>query len=499
MIRHAYIPLLCSATILSAADDTPKVKISPQSVECRFITTTPQGADEETPAEQPAASTETPAENAEASAETPAEQPAANTEAPAENAEAPAETPAEQPAASTEAPAENAEAPAETPAEQPAANTEAPAENAEAPAETPAEQPAANAESPSETPAAYVESPVETVEAPAENPEAPAETTEAPAANAESPAETPAAYVESPVETVEAPAENPEAPAETTEAPAETTEAPAETTEAPAETTEAPAETTEAPAETTAAPAETTAAPAETTEAPAETTVDNAEEPAANTEFSVETTTTVAPFTVRLHATPSKGALLWVHEDSTTTLPDITATDAEGNQMIGKFREWEECFDSKDDCHIMVYDFASLPAGGEVIFDTVLEIPVTPGIAKNEAPEFKTTEKSELSIAGITFTIEPQKRSDKTPEQLALLISYTHADRIAEIIICDDKGNHLKSKIVEGDFDPATDKTSALHVVSYKKDKAKLAVRTYKPVVKVKAPVKFKAGIGRRD
>ena len=213
----------------------------------------------------------------------------------------------------------------------------------------------------------------------------------------------------------------------------------------------------------------------------------------------MEAAPTVAPFTVRLHVTPSKGAQLWVHEDMTSTPPDITATDAEGNQLVGKFREWEECFDSKDDCHIMVYDFATLPAGGEVIFDTELEIPVTPGIEKNEAPEFKTTEKNELNIAGIAFTIEPLERSSKTPEQLPLLISYTNADRIAEIIVCDDKGNHLKSKIVEGDYDPATDKTSALHVVSYKKDKAKLAVRTYKPVIKVKSTVKFKASIGRRD
>lgn len=375
MIRHVYIPLLSCVAMVHAAADEPKVKISPQSVECQFTVITLQGAETETPAETPATNTETTAENADA---------------------------------------------------------------------------------PAESPVAHVESPVETVEAPAANPETPAENTEEPAANAESPTE------------------NTETPAENVETPAANTEAPATNAETQAENTEPHEENVEAPAE-------------------------NAERAAANTEFSVETTTTVAPFTVRLHATTSKGALLWVHEDTTTTLPDITATDAEGNQMIGKFRVWEECFDSKDDCHILVYDFASLPAGGEVIFDTELEIPVTPGIDKNEAPEFKTTERSELSIAGIPFTIEPQERSDKTPDQLPLLITYTNADRIAEIIICDEKGNHLKSKIVEGDFDPATDKTSALHVVSYKKGKAKLAVRTYKPVVKVKAPVKFKASIGRRD
>lgn len=201
--------------------------------------------------------------------------------------------------------------------------------------------------------------------------------------------------------------------------------------------------------------------------------------------------------TVRLHATPSKGALLCVHDDSHADLPDIQAKDAVGNALVGKFREWEHCFDSKDECHIMVYDFTARPEGGEIIFDTEIEVPVMPGIQKNEAPNFKTTEKSRITIADIPFTIEPQNKDPEKPEQLPLLITYTNAAQVAEIIICDDKGNHLKSQIVQGDFDSATGTTSAIYVVSYKKENAKLAVRTFKPVEKVKVPVKFKASIGR--
>lgn len=199
---------------------------------------------------------------------------------------------------------------------------------------------------------------------------------------------------------------------------------------------------------------------------------------------------------VRLHATPSKGAMLWVQEGQ--QIPDIAATDAKGNVMTGSFREWEVCYDgNKSGCHILVFDFATLPEGDTIIFDTELELPVTPGIQRHEAPSFSTTEKTTCTIGGHQVEIEPLPKSEDAPRELALRITYDKAQEVPEIIICDDEGWHLESQIVHGEYDPATGKTSAIYVQEYNKKEGKIALRTYKPCVGVSGKVKFKASIGR--
>lgn len=200
--------------------------------------------------------------------------------------------------------------------------------------------------------------------------------------------------------------------------------------------------------------------------------------------------------TVRLHVTPSKGAMLWVHDGQ--PIADISATDGNGKTMVGKFREWESCFDDrKNGCHIMVFDFGALPTGGSINFDTELELPVTPGIQRHEAPTFSTTEKTACNIAGHQVEIEPLPKTDSAPGELALRITYDKAQDVPEIIVCEDDGDHLKSNIVYADYDPATGKTTAVYVQKYTKKQGKLALRTYKPCVRVKGKVNFKATIGR--
>lgn len=200
--------------------------------------------------------------------------------------------------------------------------------------------------------------------------------------------------------------------------------------------------------------------------------------------------------TVRLHVTPSKGASLWIHDDE--PLPDLEATDGAGNKMVGKFRDWELCFDAKDaHCYIMVYDFTQLPAGDSLNFDTTLDIPVTPGIQKHEAPTFSTTEKTICTIANHQVEIEPLERSAAAPDELVLRITYTDAAKVPEIIICEDDGDHLKSTLVDADINETTGKTTAVYVQKYRKKEGKIALRTYQPKVMVKSPVKFNASIGR--
>lgn len=199
--------------------------------------------------------------------------------------------------------------------------------------------------------------------------------------------------------------------------------------------------------------------------------------------------------TVRLHATPSKGTLIETTEN--TAIPPITATDGKGNVMTGQFREWETCYDSKDNCQILVFDFTSLPSGGSLSFDTQIEIPVKPGIQKHEAPSFSTTEKSNLSVAGHNITIEPLEKSSVAPDELVLRITYNAASQVPEIIICDDEGYHLKSNIIDADYDSTTDQTTAVYVQKYTKKTGKFALRTYQPTINIKSTVKFKATIGR--
>lgn len=199
--------------------------------------------------------------------------------------------------------------------------------------------------------------------------------------------------------------------------------------------------------------------------------------------------------TVRLHVTTSKGAIFRT-QDCTPALK-LAATDGNGNSLEGQFREWEICFDSKEDCHILVFDFNKLPEGGTLKFDTTLELPVTPGIQKHEAPSFSTKSKTECTIAEHKVEIEPLEKSQAAPDELVLRVTYTGASHVPEIIICDDEGYHLKSNIIDADHDTATDTTTAVYVQKYTKKTGKIALRTYKPTIPVKASVKFQATIGR--
>ncbi len=200
--------------------------------------------------------------------------------------------------------------------------------------------------------------------------------------------------------------------------------------------------------------------------------------------------------TVRLHATPSKGATFWTQGEH--SIADIEATDAAGNKMIGKFRDWEICFDSNDNCQILVFDFEQLPQGGALIFDTQIELPVTQGVQKHEAPDFSTKQTTEFTVAGHHVIVEPLEKSSAAPDELVLRISYNDASNVPEIIVCDDEGYHLKSNIIDADYDPQTGRTTAVYVQKYTKKSGKIALRTYNPCVKVKSDVKFKATIGRK-
>lgn len=200
--------------------------------------------------------------------------------------------------------------------------------------------------------------------------------------------------------------------------------------------------------------------------------------------------------TVRLHATPSKGATFWTQGEQ--SISDIEATDAAGNKMIGKFRDWEICFDSNANCQILVFDFEQLPQGGALTFDTQIELPVTQGVQKHEAPDFSTKQITEFTVAGHHVIVEPLEKSSAAPDELVLRISYNDASNVPEIIVCDDEGYHLKSNIIDADYDPQTGRTTAVYVQKYTKKSGKIALRTYNPCVNVKSEVKFKATIGRK-
>ncbi len=203
--------------------------------------------------------------------------------------------------------------------------------------------------------------------------------------------------------------------------------------------------------------------------------------------------------TVRLHVTPSKGAFLWLQAPH-SEIPHLEATDGNGNKLIGQFRDWETCFDSDADtnCQIMVFDFNALPAGNTLHFDTSLQVPLSPGIKKHEAPTFSTKETTRFTIAGHEVEVTPLPKSPAAPGHIVLKITYNGASHVPELIVCDDEGYHLKSNIIDAEHDSATDTTTAVYVQQYHKKQGKLALRTYQPTINVSAPVKFDAAIGRK-
>lgn len=195
--------------------------------------------------------------------------------------------------------------------------------------------------------------------------------------------------------------------------------------------------------------------------------------------------------TVRLHLTPSKGLLLWTRRNRDVPPVPLVGKDEEGNLLIGLFREWEACFDSGEGCWIMVYDFYERPHGKWLAFDTEIRVPVSRGTQKHDPVSFLPTESATLSIAGKQFAINPVEGDD-----VVFDLEYDTDPDIASIAILDAKGNPLKSRIIEGEYNEEKERSIATYCLASKGGKASLSLETFLPCETVPAKVRFKIGIG---
>ncbi len=201
--------------------------------------------------------------------------------------------------------------------------------------------------------------------------------------------------------------------------------------------------------------------------------------------------------TVRLHLTPLPGHLIRTRAEQSRPSRELAATDAVGNKLAGKFREWELCYDSDANCVIAVYDFKRRPKGGVLKVNGCIDIPVSPELTEHEAIEILTDRKQTITSGGYTFYIRPTDSSANDPDNTVLHIEYEYHDDIADIVIQAEDGTPLQPNIIDGYMSSDNKLVSAVYILNLRAEKFRFVLRTYKRSNNVDVPVKFRATIGR--
>ena len=200
---------------------------------------------------------------------------------------------------------------------------------------------------------------------------------------------------------------------------------------------------------------------------------------------------------VRLHLTPSPGCLIRVRAENMRPERPLIATDAAGNTLEGRFREWELCYDSDANCVIAVYDFNRHPEGGVLRVDTTVDIPASSEQTEHEPIVFAAAQKHTITSGGHTFHLSPTESSADDPDNTVLLIEYENSPDIADIVIQQEDGTPLQPEIVDGYLNADSKLVSAICILNSRSEKFRFVLRTYKQCNKVEVPVKFNATIGR--
>ncbi len=197
--------------------------------------------------------------------------------------------------------------------------------------------------------------------------------------------------------------------------------------------------------------------------------------------------------TVRLHVSVAKGMQLWMQQEQDVSPAPLVGKDAEGHILVGTFREWEACFDSKGLCGIMAYDFHARPHGDWLAFDTELDVPVTQGVEKIVSSPFPVKEPAMFALAGHRFSIVPA--ADDSPRP-ALEVSYPAFPDIANISFQDARGTPLPCSIVEAAHNEAERRRSIVYSLAHQGEKACLCLCLYTLRKTVRIPVRFRVSIG---
>lgn len=197
--------------------------------------------------------------------------------------------------------------------------------------------------------------------------------------------------------------------------------------------------------------------------------------------------------TLRLHLTAGKGAQLWMRRGKDVPPAPLAGKDAEGNLLVGVFREWESCYEATGKCGIMVYDFYARPRGGWIAFDTDLEVPVTKGAKECKSEPFSLAREAVVCIAGRMFRISPAGGEESG---LLLKAEYEADPDLAGISFLSPKGKKISGTAIESDFHEQGKRNSATYALAYKGEKAILAARIFRPREIVRVPLRFKSSIG---
>lgn len=199
--------------------------------------------------------------------------------------------------------------------------------------------------------------------------------------------------------------------------------------------------------------------------------------------------------TVRLHMTPNEGYSIRTDCEPQQSLE---CTDAKGNKLQGKFREWEMCFNSTDSaCRIAVYDFAALPQGGKITFDTTMEVPITCGYLEHEPVSFDPHKVRKVKLADTVFYTTPSAANESDPDNTAFTLEYTRDTSIVQIGIGDAANNPLDARIVDTGYNETDNLMYTTFALHGKHTALTLNLRTRKQKETAKAAVKFRATIGR--
>ncbi len=171
--------------------------------------------------------------------------------------------------------------------------------------------------------------------------------------------------------------------------------------------------------------------------------------------------------------------------------------DGQGQPLIGRFREWEECFDSRHGCQIMVYDFDSLPQGGSLSLHAELVLPVMGKDIHHRPVPLPAEGDGCVMAGGYLFRITPAATDGEAAQagERVLNIEYEDFPDMASLELTDAEGTPLVHKVVDGDRDEKAHLVRDTYLVKSRSTKMFLTLSTYPTFRLLRVPVHFRINI----
>lgn len=207
-----------------------------------------------------------------------------------------------------------------------------------------------------------------------------------------------------------------------------------------------------------------------------------------------------APCTLRLHLVPAAGIDIFTRDDSPGATP-LQCLDGEGNLLLGRFREWESCYDSTGHCLTMVFDLFTRPKGSSLSVDTQIPIKIVRQAGKPEIAAFDPGRDAELTVAGHPLHIIPNEASAeaKRAGQISFTIEYDDEATVRDLILCTASGKPLTYRVVDDGTAQSKGRSRVTYLIHPGKGGIHLALTPAPTTDTVSVPVRFRAAIGSLD